>query len=55
MIMEPSTGNAKAIDTTIVASLEQEVRQLKFELGQQSEILVLKTGTLKNVQEQLDA
>lgn len=32
--MEPSAGNAKAIDTANVAGLEQEVRQLKFELGQ---------------------
>lgn len=50
MIIEPFAINAKANDATI-ANLEQEVRSLKFDLQQQSDILQLKTETLKNVQE----
>ena len=34
--------------------LEQEIRSLKFELSQQSEILSLKTDTLTNLQDQLE-
>ena len=37
-------------DAPIIANLEQEVRSLKFELGQQSEILALRNESLKNVQ-----
>ena len=33
---------------------ESEVKSLRFELQQQSEVLLLKTETARNLQEQLD-
>lgn len=53
MVVQNDTISNKN-DATLIANLEQEVRSLKFELGQKSEILAMKTDALKNVQDQLD-
>ena len=53
MVVQNDTISNKN-DANLIANLEQEVRSLKFELDQKSEILALKTDALKNVQDQLD-